>query len=225
MTLITDQFSVSSTIAVAYCSIGSMDRQSELTAQEKVILDSRSNEKTKISFLAGRLAAHEALCSQGKNKEVLAIETGGQRLAPYWLGESFGSIAHTTMSENQHSAVAVVSADDSPVGIDIEPLTRVVKPQLLNRITSEQERGRLPISKSPHITLEIFCIKEALYKTLWPVVQRSISFTDTIVDYHTGSISLSSSLSAHPQLTRKRFVYQSIQYEGTLITLVSTLAM
>lgn len=225
MTLITHQFSVSNTTAVAYCSIDSLDRQSELTAKEKGILDSRSSEKAKLSFLAGRLAAHEALQAHGMYKEVLVMESSGQRLAPSWPEECSGSIAHTAMKNKRHAAVAAVSANCSLIGIDIEPLARVVQPPLLNKITSKQERERLPVSRSQQTTLEVFCIKEALFKAIWPVVKRSLSFSDATIDYHASTITLSSSLSAHPVLNINRFVYQSIQYEDTLITLVSTLAM
>lgn len=221
MALITSQFcaSHSSTYAVAFVALHDLTRREELFAHERELFDKKKQEEVKLSFLAGRIAAHEAMAAVGEVNEVLQHESNTQRPPPRWPPSISGSIAHTVGGKNT-IGVAIASPQPHLLGIDIEPLSRkisdVVYPRVLNDTESKDQA-----KSSEEVLLRVFCIKEAAYKALWPAVKQPMSFQDVSVQLEQNTIVIENRLKAlHPSL--EHLYYKQISYNEMLITVVSS---
>jgi 4'-phosphopantetheinyl transferase EntD len=114
-------------------------------------------------FLAGRQAARSLV-----DEPVTADLDGAPLFPPPWTG----SIAHTS-----DLAVALCApAGEWTVGVDVERLDPE-RPAIASLILRDDES----VPTRWEELLRIFCLKEALYKALYPRVRRYIDFKEAFV--------------------------------------------
>jgi len=139
-------------------------------------LTQRMSSKRFSDFLHGRYCAIAALGQLGRRK--VAIGQGRDR-EPLWPSGIIGSISH---GGNYAAAAVAESHRFSGIGSGIEdclPLDRnmvhlVCRSSEIADLTSVEEiaeRGKL-----------LFCIKEIIYKCIWPSVQCFIEFREVEVE-------------------------------------------
>lgn len=161
------------------------DAAEQLSTEEQQELARFTNLRRATQFLYGRLAAKaalEQLSEIGENYSVGRGATG----EPVWPPGLLGSISHTDAAEGA-TAVAIVADSKQErslcgVGIDIESVQRAVEPGLAARILSEAERRELLADLEEgerNLTLlAALSAKEAIYKAIWPIVQRRVGFLE-----------------------------------------------
>jgi 4'-phosphopantetheinyl transferase EntD len=129
-------------------------------------------------FTVGRYAASEALAQLGLERESLPI---GDNREPAWPAGVVGSIAHT---DGLAGAVAARRSDICGLGLDLEHVSPIA--DIAKHISTSRERDFLSDHPSlPDYWNILFSAKEAIYKCLWPLLRRFISFQDVslLVDY------------------------------------------
>ncbi|MDM5091688.1 4'-phosphopantetheinyl transferase family protein [Aeromonas rivipollensis] len=132
-------------------------------------------------FLAGRLAAREALGSFGLAGSTVAI---GRAREPLWPAGMEGSISHSQLA-GQGVALCGVRPAQGGMGLDLEAwLEADQAAQLWPGIVDEDEWGRLEagvgavgLDRAQGLTL-VFSAKESLFKALYPRVGRYFDFLD-----------------------------------------------
>ncbi|WP_412705196.1 phosphopantetheinyltransferase component of enterobactin synthase multienzyme complex [Aeromonas rivipollensis] len=132
-------------------------------------------------FLAGRLAAREALRPFGLAGSTVAI---GSAREPLWPAGMEGSISHSQLA-GQGVALCGVRPAQGGMGLDLEAwLEADQAAQLWPGIADEDEWGRLEagagalgLDRSRGLTL-VFSAKESLFKALYPRVGRYFDFLD-----------------------------------------------
>lgn len=136
---------------------------------------SKSVPKRQAEFLAGRLAAAEALKIIGSPIQLKNIKAS-QSKGPCWPNEVVGSISHT----NDISAAIVSSSSKiSSLGIDIEEyIEENICRQIAKQIHTEDEISLFINNgiKSNKATTILFSAKEALYKALYKYVNSFFGF-------------------------------------------------
>lgn len=130
-------------------------------------------DKRRAEFLAGRVAAVEALRALGLDAAPGRNEDG----SPRWPDEAVGSISHG----GGRALCAVASSSQvRSLGIDTERLlTADTKPELSRKICSADELTCLAAAlaaSEPHLVSLAFSAKESLYKCLYPLVGRFMGF-------------------------------------------------
>lgn len=121
-------------------------------------------EKRVCEFSAGRDAARRALRQLGHDASEIPV---GPKRMPIWPTGVCGSITH---SKSLCLAVVAKQSDYASIGIDAEhdvPLKDELRKAILN--ASEQDL-------SPSQAIEVFSMKEALFKTLFPLAQEWFGF-------------------------------------------------
>ena len=132
-------------------------------------------------FLAGRLAAREALGSFGLAGSTVAI---GRAREPLWPAGMEGSISHSQLA-GQGVALCGVRPAQGGMGLDLEAwLEADQAAKLWPGIVDEDEWGRLEggaraigLDRAGGLTL-VFSAKESLFKALHPRVGRYFDFLD-----------------------------------------------
>ena len=132
-------------------------------------------------FLAGRLAAREALRPFGLAGSTVAI---GSAREPLWPRGMEGSISHSQLA-GQGVALCGVRPAQGGMGLDLEAwLEADQAAQLWPGIVDEDEWGRLEagaralgLDRARGLTL-VFSAKESLFKALHPRVGRYFDFLD-----------------------------------------------
>ena len=132
-------------------------------------------------FLAGRLAAREALRPFGLAGNGVAI---GSAREPLWPLGMEGSISHSQLA-GQGVALCGVRPAQGGMGLDLEAwLGPEQGSQLWSGIVDEDEWGRLGsgvgavgLDRARGLTL-VFSAKESLFKALYPRVGRYFDFLD-----------------------------------------------
>ena len=132
-------------------------------------------------FLAGRLAAREALRPFGLAGSTVAI---GSAREPLWPAGMEGSISHSQLA-GQGVALCGVRPAQGGMGLDLEAwLEADQAAQLWPGIVDEDEWGRLEagagavgLDRAQGLTL-VFSAKESLFKALYPRVGRYFDFLD-----------------------------------------------
>ncbi|MDN3483780.1 4'-phosphopantetheinyl transferase superfamily protein [Pseudoalteromonas sp. APC 3224] len=136
---------------------------------------SKAVPKRQAEFLAGRLAAAEALKVIGAPIPLKSIKAS-QNKGPQWPNEVAGSISHTN---DIAAAIVGPSSIISSLGIDIEEhIEESVCIQIAKQIHNEDEIS-LFINKgieSNKATTILFSAKEALYKALYKYVNCFFGF-------------------------------------------------
>lgn len=164
------------------------------TPEELELAANFSNDTRRKEFILGRRAAREVLVRAGFCGEAKLHRS--PRGGPHWPNGYTGSISH---ADGLIGSVATTSAVFRSIGLDIECRTRNVSPKLGDRISVANE---LELGRSP---LEIFSIKEACYKAIRPLSDRTFEFKRIILAALTLS-ELSFSLDSHGQ-----------QFSGTVV--------
>lgn len=150
----------------------------------------------KPSWLAGRIALHEALRDLGLDRGPILSSTCG---APELPDGAVGSISH---KHTLAVALAARKCDGIHLGIDIEPVPPSELParrsDISGRVMTPDELATLAAIPEPlrrrRVVLH-FSIKEALYKAISPLVGRYVSFREaTVLPGNDGSVAVTLTL-------------------------------
>lgn len=125
----------------------------------------------------GRILARSLLARFGKSAAALPRGVSG---APVWPEGFVGSLAH-----DDEVAVAAVARSETmrSIGIDVEP-RMPLPPELVDVVSTRRERMRYT-----HPILEsrvLFCVKEAVFKALHPILGAFLDFHDIETDLGAG---------------------------------------
>ncbi|MDO7926455.1 4'-phosphopantetheinyl transferase superfamily protein [Pseudomonas sp. KFB-139] len=136
----------------------------------------RSVAKRQAEFLAGRLCAREAL---RQLDERLYVPTIGEDRAPIWPTDICGSITHST---GWAAAIVAPRQQWRGLGLDTENLLSTDRAtRLAGEILTADELAAMAAGPQEEIALRVtltFSIKEALFKALYPIVQKRFYFED-----------------------------------------------
>lgn len=133
---------------------------------------SRAVDKRRAEYLAGRTLARVAQETLGHTPEQIP---SAENRAPVWPTALAGSISHA----RGHVACLLLPRTAGAPGIDIEAiatdnaLSAITKTALLNTDAALLQGSHLPW---PTAATLLFSAKEALYKALFPTVQRFFGF-------------------------------------------------
>jgi len=152
-----------------------VDGKGDVYAEELALVGNVAD-KRRTEFIAGRLAAKQALAELGVNDFPLLKGGKGE---PLWPTGVVGSISHT-----QDICIASVSnADDLlGLGVDIE-VQRVLKADIQRVICREEELSLHWHADTQLAKLILFSAKESVYKALYPTQQRFIGFKEVRVEF------------------------------------------
>jgi 4'-phosphopantetheinyl transferase EntD len=114
----------------------------------------------------------------GLPQQVIAKSASG---APMWPKGIVGSLAHD--SEIAVAATAM-QCDYSSIGVDVEP-AEPLDPNLRDVIATLRECEQ--IGDDPGRSRLLFCIKEAVYKAVYPLDRTFLDHHDVEVDFATGT--------------------------------------
>lgn len=139
----------------------------------------RSVAKRQAEFLAGRLCARQAMHELDGRVHVPVI---GEDRAPVWPAEVCGSITHGT---GWAAAVVGHKAQWRGLGLDTENmLSHERASRLAGEILTASELADMAAAAQDQVALRVtltFSIKEALFKALYPIVQKRFYFEDAQV--------------------------------------------
>jgi 4'-phosphopantetheinyl transferase EntD len=123
---------------------------------------------------AARIVARDLLSELGQTRQAIKKSASG---APIWPNGVVGSMAH-----DAEIAIAAVAkrCDYVSLGIDVEP-AEAIEPDLLELIATANERAQCEID--PRYGRLLFAVKEAVYKTVFPV-------DGVFLDHHDVEVSL-----------------------------------
>ena len=128
-----------------------------------------------------RYCARKALQTLGVPAVPILPDVDG---APRW---PFGLVGSMTHCAGYRAAIVARCHDLCGVGIDAEPHAAVPYP-VLDLILRDEERARLSVLTGARPDLHwdriLFCVKEAVYKTWFPLTRRWLDFADVSVTAH-----------------------------------------
>jgi len=167
-----------------YVAIGMMPvtkSHDPLPAAEQVLVE-RAVPKRRREFATGRVLARTLLRELGIETEVI-----GQRedRTPIWPEGVVGSISHC--DDLCVAAVGRRSHGIRSIGVDVEPAQPLPR-DIWGEVARRSEWiGNEGDSISPGIAMRrLFSAKEAFYKCIFPVLERSLEFHDVEVNFATG---------------------------------------
>jgi 4'-phosphopantetheinyl transferase EntD len=123
---------------------------------------------------AARIAARELLSQLGQAQRAVPKSASGM---PTWPEGIVGSLAHDT---DVAVAALALRRDYSGLGVDVEP-AQALEPDLLPIVATPSERHG--IEEDPLRGRLLFAIKEAVYKTVYPLDR-------TFLDHHDVEVSV-----------------------------------
>jgi 4'-phosphopantetheinyl transferase EntD len=168
---------------------------------EEEALVARAVPKRQREFAKGRECARTALASLGHHDVMLL---SGKDREPLWPAEITGSITHTSGL----CAVAVASSKRYlGLGIDAEPaesLTKDVAARVC-RSSDESSWNRVASLESSVVPRLVFCVKEAVYKCLFPITRTFLGFEDVAVELDEGVFRVTLCIDAPPFRAGSRF--------------------
>lgn len=153
---------------------------------------SRAARKRQLTYIAGRLCAEEALrIATGLRKQVGRHASG----CPVWPQGIVGSISHTSRIA---CAVATRREGQFGVGIDVEEIVSDSQYDAIVQLClcGNEPTRFLGLENRNLMATIVFSAKEALYKSIYPVVQQWVDFDElevTSIDLDDGSFVLESS--------------------------------
>ena len=134
----------------------------------------RAVAKRQAEYLAGRVCAREGLMRATGQPVVPVL---GDDQAPVWPTGCVGSITHT---QGWAAAVIGQQQDYAGLGLDAETIMPDERALPLCRqilTSSEQERFSAELASQAGFFITLaFCLKETLFKALYPLVQRRFYF-------------------------------------------------
>lgn len=131
--------------------------------------------KRKLEFLAGRLCANQAASQICLSPPLIQTGSAGE---PIWPCGITGSISH---SSKLACAAIAQGAGTIHIGIDLEDIARTKDmANLTSLILTRSEETYLPsgLEDRNRYVLQVFCLKEALYKAIYPILQRFVGFQE-----------------------------------------------
>lgn len=149
------------------------DDAAALTAREAMVFARRPLESRRASGAARRLA-RGLLARQGATFCDILVDGDG---APLWPDGFCGSLAH-----DSDFAVAAIARGKLGLGVDVEPDAPLPK-EAITLVTTPDERARYDIGLRGR---EIFVVKEACFKALFPQDRKFREFCDVEVDLDAG---------------------------------------
>jgi enterobactin synthetase component D len=181
----------------------------------------RAVPKRRIEYAAGRFCAQQALltCSPGDAPAVIGSGAHGE---PLWPEGIVGAITHT---QGFAAAAVALQRDARAIGLDAERLTQL-SADVLDYIAVPAEIPALElISRMPAdaVASIVFSAKEALFKCLYPEVQRYFDFRDALIEALSPSGTFSARLlvGLTPQLPQgSRFEGRFALAEGRVYTAI-----
>ncbi len=150
---------------------------------EEVVIISKAIDKRRYEFSAGRLCARNALQQIGIDNCTL---TQGENGEPIWPDQITGSISH---SKKWAAAAVSTTKDIMAIGFDIETVNRISS-DILKRIITEKEKELLDKNdkqKAQEYAALIFSAKEAIYKALSKLYNKTLRFNDVSIIPKEGS--------------------------------------
>jgi 4'-phosphopantetheinyl transferase EntD len=167
----------------------SEDPAATLFPEERAIV-AKAVEARQREFATARACARTALAKLGLPPvPVLA----GPRGAPRWPAGVVGSITHC---DGYRAAAVARSTEVRSLGIDAEPDEPLPEDGMLNLIALESERARLAelAAGMPGTCWDrlLFCAKESVYKTWFPLARRWLGFesADVVIDPDDGTFTV-----------------------------------
>jgi enterobactin synthetase component D len=140
----------------------------------------RAVPKRRIEYAAGRFCAQRALTVLSAEDALTVIGTGPHG-EPLWPPGIVGAITHT----HEFAAAAVaLKRDARAIGFDVERLTHL-SADVLDYIAVPAEIAALTLISGMHadaVASVVFSAKEALFKCLYPEVQRYFDFRDAVIE-------------------------------------------
>jgi 4'-phosphopantetheinyl transferase EntD len=131
----------------------------------------------------------------------------GPKREPLWPTGVVGAITHT----HGFAAAAVArSSDLHSLGVDAEPDEPLPK-GVLKRISHNHEQEWIAAGVAGVAAADrlLFCIKEAVYKTWFPVAQVWLGFEDALVEIHEETQSFGVTITAEGPISDLAGRYQS----------------
>lgn len=131
--------------------------------------------KRRVEFTTSRRCARDALAALDIQRPPLVPGVAG---APIWPDGIVGSITHC---EGYRAAVVARVGEVLSIGVDAEP-ARVLPPGVLDMVGLAPEISRIDAleSRFPDVPWDrlLFCAKEAVYKTWFPLERTWLGFED-----------------------------------------------
>ncbi|MER7274994.1 4'-phosphopantetheinyl transferase superfamily protein [Dactylosporangium sp. NPDC000244] len=141
-------------------------------------------EKRRLEFTTARHCARQAL--QRLGEPAVALLSGPKR-EPLWPAGIVGSITHCA---GYRAAVVARERDLASVGVDAEP-NEPLPDGVLESIALPGEAARVGalLRARPEVRWDrlLFCAKEAVYKTWFPLTHRWLDFHEADITFGTGT--------------------------------------
>lgn len=146
---------------------------------EEQALVARAVDKRRVEFATGRMCARAALAKLGLPATPILR---GERGAPQWPDVVTGSITHCA---GYRAAAVAHSRDLAGIGIDAEP-NEPLPNGVLDAIALDEELAWLrALPRTPYTGPAwdrlLFCAKEAVYKTWFPLTGRPLGFHEALI--------------------------------------------
>lgn len=142
-------------------------------AAEAALIE-RAGPKRRAEFVTARWCARRALADLGIAP--VPILTGASR-QPLWPPGVVGSITHCS---GYHAAAVGRTLRFRSIGIDSEP-DEPLPAGVLDHICLPAERAQLRGRIGPHADRLLFCAKESVYKTWFPLARTWLGFDDALI--------------------------------------------
>lgn len=162
------------------------DPDATLFPDEQVVIVN-AVEGRRREFATGRTCARAALARLGQRAVAVLRGPGG---APQWPEGIVGSIAHC---DGYRVAAVALAKDVVSLGVDAEPNEPLPNDGMLDLIASHEERVRLRElaigTSGTSWDRLLFCAKESVYKTWFPLARRWLGFesADVVIDASEGT--------------------------------------
>jgi len=182
----------------------------ELWPEEAALLTPRSVPRRRTDVALGRTAARRGLEGLGVAASAIGRGSLGQ---PLWPAGVVGSITHAA-----GWGLAAVAHDDRAVGIglDLEHADRYF-PGLEDEVSFGSEREQLGTPIDDRAVVELFAIKEAVYKALSPVVNRYFGFEAAAVRTTDGGTAVTLQVDLDDTFTAGTPVPVTVEWFGDLV--------
>ena len=141
---------------------------------------SRAVPKRRVEYCAGRYCAREALRLCSPTHAELEVGRGAHG-EPLWPPGIVGAITHT---HEFASAAVALKSDAHALGLDAERVTHL-SADVLEYIAVPAEIAALTLTSQmseESVASVVFSAKEALFKCLYPEVQRYFDFRDAVIE-------------------------------------------
>lgn len=166
------------------------DDSTALLFPEERVAIARAVASRQREFATARMCAHRALAMLGVSPAPLLP---GLRGAPRWPAGVTGSITHCG---GYRAAAVARTSDVRSMGIDAEPHESLPNKGMLDLIARDSERAQLDelAAEKPGVHWDrlLFCAKESVYKTWFPLARRWLGFesADILIDADNGSFAV-----------------------------------